>query len=141
MAARLPALIRGAPRLAGCGNGLPDSDQIRDQAMRLSTRLTVAMTGLVLLTATTVGFLTYRDVEAVALPRGLDRIDTRTRVLVAELEAGVRAARADVIGFASAVAVDGIIRARLAGGIDPIGGTSATGWRPPTGGREAAAGP
>src|SRR5260370_24489732 len=90
--------------------------------MRLSTRLTLAMVVLVLLTATAVGYFTYRNVEAFALPRGLDRIDTRTRVLAAELEAGVRAARADAIGFGAAVAVAGIIRSRLAGGIDPIGG-------------------
>jgi PAS domain S-box-containing protein len=97
--------------------------------MTLSTRLTVAMVALVLLTAAAVGYLTYRNVEAFALPRGLDRIDTRTRILAAELEAGVRAARADVVGFASAVAVEGIIRSRLAGGIDPIGGTSEAVWR------------
>src|SRR5580704_4317582 len=97
--------------------------------MKLSTRLTLAMVVLVLLTATAVGYFTYRNVEAFALPRGLDRIDTRTRVLAAELEAGVHAARADVIGFGAAVAVEGIIRSRLAGGIDPIGGTSETVWR------------
>ena len=96
--------------------------------MRLSTRLTLAMVVLVLLTATAVGYFTYRNVEAFALPRGLDRIDTRTRVLAAELEAGVHAARADVIGFGSAVAIEGIIRSRLAGGIDPIGGTSEAQW-------------
>jgi PAS domain S-box-containing protein len=97
--------------------------------MRLSTRLTLAMVVLVLLTATAVGYLTYRNVETLALPRGLDRIDTRTRVLAAELEASVGAARADVIGFSAAVAVEGIIRSRLAGGVDPIGGTSEAVWR------------
>jgi PAS domain S-box-containing protein len=97
--------------------------------MTLSTRLTVAMVALVLLTAAAVGYMTYRNVEAFALPRGLDRIDTRTRILAAELEAGARAARADVVGFAAAVAVEGIIRSRLAGGIDPIGGTSEAVWR------------
>jgi PAS domain S-box-containing protein len=97
--------------------------------MKLSTRLTAAMVALVLLTATAVGYLTYRNVEAFALPRGLDRIDSRTRVLAAELEAGIRAARADVVGFASAVAVAGIVRSRLAGGVDPIGGTSEAVWR------------
>jgi PAS domain S-box-containing protein len=97
--------------------------------MTLSTRLTVAMVALVLLTATAVGYLTYRNVGEYALPRGLDRIDTRTRVLAAELESGIRSARADVVGFSSAVAVEGIIRSRLAGGVDPIGGTSEVVWR------------
>jgi PAS domain S-box-containing protein len=97
--------------------------------MRLSTRLTLATTALVLLTATAVGYLTYRNVETYALPRGLERIDLETRLLAAELEAGVRAARADVAGFGSAVAVEGIIRARFAGGVDPLGGSSETVWR------------
>ncbi|HEY6255096.1 MAG TPA: PAS domain S-box protein [Xanthobacteraceae bacterium] len=97
--------------------------------MKLSTRLTVAMVALVLLTATSVGYLTYRDVEGLALPRGLDRIDTRTRLIATELEARVHSTRADVIGFASAVAVEGIVRSRLAGGADPIDGTSEAVWR------------
>jgi hypothetical protein len=97
--------------------------------MRLSTRLTVAMVALVLLTAAAVGYLTERNIEAIALPRGLERIDSRARVLAAELEAGFRGARADVVGFGSAVAAEGIVRSRLAGGIDPIGGTTEAVWR------------
>ncbi|HWF95258.1 MAG TPA: PAS domain S-box protein [Xanthobacteraceae bacterium] len=97
--------------------------------MRLSTRLTVAMVGLVLLTAAAVGYLTERNIEAIALPRGLERIDNRARVLAAELEAGFRGARADVVGFGSAVAAEGIVRSRLAGGTDPIGGTTEAVWR------------
>src|SRR3984893_4021983 len=97
--------------------------------MALSSRLTVAMVALVLLTATAVAYLTYRNVEALALPRGLDRIDMRTRLVAAGLESGVRAARAGVVGFGAAVAVEGIIRSRVAGGIDPIGGTSEAVWR------------
>ena len=94
----------------------------------LSTRLTAAMVTLVLLTATTVGLLTYRNVEALVLPRALDRIDTHARLLAAELEASVRGARADVIGFRSAVAVDGIVRASLAGGVDSRDGMSVKQW-------------
>ncbi len=97
--------------------------------MRLSTRLTVAMVGLVLLTAAAVGYLTERNIEAIALPRGLERIDNRARVLAAELDAGFRGARADVVGFGSAVAAEGIVRSRLAGGTDPIGGTTEAVWR------------
>jgi PAS domain S-box-containing protein len=97
--------------------------------MNLFTRLTLAMVALVLITAASVGYLTYRDVEQLALPRGLDRIDTRTRLLAAELESGARSTRADVVGFRSAVAVEGIIRSRVAGGIDPVDGTSEATWR------------
>jgi PAS domain S-box-containing protein len=40
--------------------------------MRLSTRLTLAMVALVLVTATAIGLLTYRNIAALALPRALD---------------------------------------------------------------------
>ncbi len=55
--------------------------------MRLSTCLTIAMVALVLVTATAIGLLAYRNVVAIALPRGLDRIDTNTRVIATELNA------------------------------------------------------
>ena len=97
--------------------------------MRLSTRLTLAMVGLVLLTAAAVGYLTDRNIEGIALQRNLDRIDNRARVLADELEGVFGVARADVVGFGSAVAAAGIVRARLAGGIDPIDGTTEAVWR------------
>jgi hypothetical protein len=86
------------------------------------------MVALVLLTAA-VGYLTERNIEAIALPRGLERIDNRARALAAWLEAEFRGTRADVVGFGSAVAAEGIVRFRLAGGIDPIGATTETVWR------------
>jgi PAS domain S-box-containing protein len=111
--------------------GRPSSATIekQDAGMRLSTQLTAAMVALVLLTATAVGYLAYRNVEALALPRDLDRIDARAQALATELEAGLRAVRADVIGFGAAVAVEGIIRSQVAGGVDPIDGTSEAVWR------------
>ena len=54
--------------------------------MSLSSRLTIAMVASVLVTATAIGLLTYRSVLAIALPRGLDRIDTYARVLATGLE-------------------------------------------------------
>ena len=74
--------------------------------MTLSSRLMIAMVALVLLTATAIGALTYRNVLSIALPRGLDRIDTHARVIATVLEASVRAARADVIGFHAATAIE-----------------------------------
>ncbi len=87
------------------------------------------MVGLVVLTAATIGLLTNRSIEAVALPRALAGIDAQTRFLALELEASVRGARADVIGFRSAVAVDGIVKASLAGGVHPHDGITVTQWR------------
>jgi len=94
--------------------------------MRLSTRLTVAMVGLVMLTATAVGVLSHLNIARQALPRALDRIDANARVLGLQLESAVRGAVADVSVQGGAVA--GLIRA-TATGADPVDGTPAAVWR------------
>jgi PAS domain-containing protein len=86
------------------------------------------MVALALFSATAVGLFSYFNVAALVLPRALDRIDTRTRLMAAELEATVRSARPSVLGFVSAVAVKKIVRASLAGGIIPDG-IALTTWR------------
>jgi PAS domain S-box-containing protein len=97
--------------------------------MSLSTRLTLAMVGLVLLTALAVGWLTYRNLEAAILPRALDRVETRVRASAVDLDRHVRGPRSDILGFRSAVALEGLVRASFAGGRDPIDGTSLATWR------------
>jgi PAS domain S-box-containing protein len=82
--------------------------------MKLSTRLTVAMVALVLLTAAAIGALNYRNVTAAALPRALDRIETHVQLIAAELEASVRGTRADVT--TQGRAVDGVVSANIPGG-------------------------
>ena len=94
---------------------------------RLSTRLALAMVALVLLTAAAVAFLIYRNIEAIAVPRTLERIEMRARLLAADLEASVRGTRADVTTQGSAV--DGVVSARIAGGVHPADGTSEAQWR------------
>jgi PAS domain S-box-containing protein len=97
--------------------------------MSLSIRLTAAMVVLVLLTAAAVGILTYRSVETSLLPGELERVDAHARSLSAELQAYVRNGRADVAAFRSAVALDGMIRAHLAGGTDAHEGRTEAQWR------------
>ncbi len=97
--------------------------------MKLSSRLTLVMVGLVVATAIAVGWLTYRNLETAILPRALERVESRVRLLAAELAIYVRSARADIVGFRSAVALNGIVRAHVAGGIDPLDGTSEAVWR------------
>ena len=97
--------------------------------MKLSSRLTLVMVGLVVATAIAVGWLTYRNLETAILPRALERVESRVRLLAAELAIYVRSARADIVGFRSAVALNGIVRAHVAGGIDPLDGTSEAAWR------------
>jgi PAS domain S-box-containing protein len=100
-----------------------------EHAMRLSTRLTIAMVALVLVTAAAIGLLTYRNVVAIALPRGLDRIDTHARVIATVLEASVLGARADVIGFRASNSVADIMAAHLNGFSDPAATTVEAEWR------------
>src|SRR5438309_1581068 len=82
--------------------------------MRLSTRLAVAMVGLVTLTATAVGLLIHRNIEQRAVPRALDRIDTHAHVLAQQLESAVRGARADV--NVQGQTIEALVHAMTSGG-------------------------
>lgn len=96
--------------------------------MKLSTQLTLAVVGVVFVTATAVGFFTYRDVETAILPGQLERTEMRAQLLADGLENFLGAARADVIGFRSS-AIQGIVRSSLNGGIDPREGITRDQWR------------
>jgi len=97
--------------------------------MRLSTRLALAMVGLVLFTALAVGFLTYRSLEAEIVPRALGGIETRARLLADEFEERAQRLVDDFPGFRAGIALNGVLRARLSGGIDPFDGVTEETWR------------
>jgi signal transduction histidine kinase len=97
--------------------------------VKLSTRLAMAMTALVLLTAAAVGVLAYRNLQAALLPVELARLRAHAQTLSAELNEAAAVARNDVIGFTSAAALAGIVRARLHGGEDPEGAVPEAVWR------------
>jgi PAS domain S-box-containing protein len=91
--------------------------------MRLSTRLTLAMVALVVLAAAPVSILIYRNIEQRALPRVLDRLDTRAQLLTLQLEAAVQSARADV--SVQGQTIEALARAMMAGETsDPATGLS-----------------
>jgi PAS domain S-box-containing protein len=81
--------------------------------MKLSTRMALAMVALVLLTTTALGLLTYRNMVMLILPRALDRVETHTRLTAMVLEASLRGARADAIGFLAAVGVHNLMMSHL----------------------------
>ena len=97
--------------------------------MKLSTRMALAMVALVLVTALSVGLLSYRNIRSATLPRAAERIEVHVRVLAATLAAAVRGAREDAAGFREAAAIAGIVRAHLADGTDPEGGITEAAWR------------
>jgi PAS domain S-box-containing protein len=96
--------------------------------MTLTTRLAVAMILLVAIAVTAVGWLSYRNIQQALLPRILERIEAHSSLVATDLQSYVRGARGDIAGFRAAAALNGLIRARLAGGIDPVDGLSEKAW-------------
>jgi PAS domain S-box-containing protein len=96
--------------------------------MTLTTRLAIAMVALVAIAVTAVGWLSYRSLEQAFLPRVLDRIEAHSQLVAADLQSQMRGARADVAAFRSAAASNGLIRAHLNRGIDPVDGLSEKTW-------------
>ncbi|MGH6742942.1 MAG: HAMP domain-containing protein, partial [Bradyrhizobium sp.] len=97
--------------------------------LTLTTQLAIAMILLVAITVSAAGYFGYRSVEQVVLPRVLDRIETHSRFVAADLESRVRTAPGDVTTIGNLAAVAGLMRARLNGGIDPEDHTTEAVWR------------
>jgi PAS domain S-box-containing protein len=106
--------------------------------MTLTARLAVAMILLVAIAVSAVGWLSYRNLEQALLLRARDRIETHSRQVATDLEHYAASAIGDVTGFRSAVALRGLVRAREAGGTDPVDGVSEKTWRDRIAGRLAA---
>jgi hypothetical protein len=108
---------------------MPGANPAPSEKMTLTDRLAIAMILLVAVAVTAVGWLSYRSLEQALLPGVLDRIETHSRLVAAELQSHVRGARADIATFQSLSSVEGMTRARLNGGIDPIDLTPEATWR------------
>jgi PAS domain S-box-containing protein len=93
---------------------------------------------LVTIAVTAVGWLSYRSLEQALLPRVLDRVETHSRFVAADIQSHVRGARADITTFEALASVIGMTRARLNGGIDPVDHTTEATWRERMEGRLAA---
>jgi len=108
--------------------GSPANVPVR-QGTTLATRLAIAMTLLVAVTVGAVGWLGYRNTTQAVIPRVLERVGAQSRLLAVNLESYVAGVRGDLIGYHAAAAINGIIRAHAAGGIDPTDGVSERTWR------------
>jgi PAS domain S-box-containing protein len=97
--------------------------------MTLATRLAVAMILLVAVTVAAVGWLGYRNTTQAVIPRVLERVEAQSRLLASNLESYVAGVRGDLIGYRSAAAINGLIRAHIGGGIDALDGVSEQTWR------------
>ena len=77
--------------------------------MTLATRLAIAMILLVAVAVSAVGWLSHYSLERAFLPRVLDRIESHSRLLAAQLESYANGARADIATFRSRAAARGMI--------------------------------
>lgn len=93
---------------------------------------------LVAIAVSAVGWLSYRNLEQALLPRLVDRIETHSRLVAAELEFHVHTGPGDITTLQGLAAVAGVVRARFDGGIDPVGQTPEALWRERLGARLAA---
>jgi PAS domain S-box-containing protein len=100
-----------------------------NRTLTLTTRLAITMILLVAITVAAVGWLGYRNITQAVIPRVLERVEAQSRLLANNLESYVAGVRGDLIGYRSAAAINGLIRAHLAGGIDPLDGVSERTWR------------
>src|ERR1700754_584758 len=97
--------------------------------MTLTARLALAMIMLVAVAVSAVGWLSFRNLEQALLPRVLDRTETHTQLVAADLQSYAQGARADVAGFRASAAAKGMLLARLNGGIDPVDHLTEASWR------------
>jgi PAS domain S-box-containing protein len=97
--------------------------------MTLTARLAIAMIFLVAIAVFAVGWLGYRSLEGVLLPRALDRIEAHSRLMATGLESYVAGARNDLMSYRAAPGVGTLIRTMVSGGVDAREGLSAQSWR------------
>ncbi|MCC6574971.1 MAG: response regulator [Planctomycetes bacterium] len=97
--------------------------------MRLQTKLIIAMAVLVLATTAMAGLMSFFSIEATVMPSELGRMLSQSRRMATQLEDYVAAARADMTAMRSVAAVDGLVRAHRAGGVDGRTGLSGQTWR------------
>ncbi|MDB5598719.1 MAG: sensor hybrid histidine kinase [Xanthobacteraceae bacterium] len=88
---------------------------------------------LVLLTASAIGFFSYRSIEALVVPRSLSRVDIEVELMASRLEALVGGARADAVAFRSLIGLDELLQAGFEPGTSPAtssaSGMTADQWR------------
>jgi len=114
---------------AARGQNRPEYPSPANIPMTLATRLAVAMILLVTVTVAAVGWLGYRSITQAVVPRVLERVEAQSRLLANNLESYVAGVRGDLIGYRSAAAINGLIRAHAGGGIDALDGVSEQTWR------------
>ncbi|NEW94625.1 PAS domain S-box protein [Rhodopseudomonas sp. BR0M22] len=80
--------------------------------MKLSTRLTLAMVALVLVTTAVLGFLNYQNVVDLVMPRALMRLQTHAELNALLIDTSLKGTHADAVGAQSSSALRELLTAR-----------------------------
>lgn len=105
------------------------SDYLRERMSKLSTRLSLVMMLMVILTAGFIEIVTLYNIESETVIRARQHVDAQVMLLADGLDGYIDSARADLRSFRAAAALDGIVRARVNNGTDPIDDTDEKIWR------------
>lgn len=97
--------------------------------MTLSRQLLLAMAALAVATAVIVSLFIYRDLDESIVPVEMNRLEAATRLLANGLDGYAKSARSDTLVLRGSAGVNGIVRARLAGGRDPRSGFTEAEWK------------
>ncbi|RED38301.1 multi-sensor hybrid histidine kinase [Rhodopseudomonas thermotolerans] len=97
--------------------------------MRLSVRLTLAMTALVSCTVAAIGLLAYYNIGRAVVPSELTRLAYQAKARLGAYESVLRIVRNEVLSARLLPAHSGIIRAQRNGGVDPELGLTDAQWR------------
>jgi len=126
-------MSRRAADVTSASSVVPDSVSAKPRSvsagLTLTNQLVIAMILLVTITVFVAGWLSYRNLEQMLIPRVLERIETHSRFVASELESHVRTVPGDITVFANLEAVAGLVSARLNGGIDPVDHVTEAAWR------------
>jgi signal transduction histidine kinase len=96
--------------------------------VRLSVRLTLAMTALVLCAVAAVGVLAYYNIGRAVVPAGVTRLAGQAKARLGGFDGILRLLNSEILAAQSLPAHQGIIRARSNGGIDPEDGLTEAKW-------------
>src|SRR3981081_667915 len=88
--------------------------------IKLSTRLTLAMVSLVVVTTSVLSFITYHSITQAAVPRALDRLATKAVLCASKLESALNVARQDVMVVQGSTGVIQMGVARAANPSEPV---------------------
>jgi signal transduction histidine kinase/CheY-like chemotaxis protein len=89
----------------------------------------IAIVAVVIATAGAVGFLAYRNLSAIAIPRSLARADAHASLLARDLANIVMNARADIKGFRRVIGIEDIIALNRDPSLERVNGQTFDQWR------------